>query len=145
MTDFECTPQVDLEFMNAEHRKAFDDANDIKRLLQAARTDLGSIEKNIDRKLDKLLVDTINHFQKEEEVMEEFGFPARVKHRQEHQQFLRSMNAERRHWRSGHNLEAAARLEQYVSEEFPNWLVNHIVTIDTVTASYIAHHGGSEL
>ena len=47
MTDFECTPQVDLEFMNAEHRKSYDDANEIKRLLEAARTDLGSIEKKI--------------------------------------------------------------------------------------------------
>ena len=145
MTDFECTPQVDLEFMNTEHRKSYDDANEIKRLLVAARTDLGSIEKKIDRRLDKLLVDTINHFQKEEEVMKEFSFPARVKHRQEHQQFLRGMNAERRHWRSRHNPEAALRLEKYISEEFPNWLVNHIVTMDTVTASYIAHHGGGDL
>ena len=145
MTDFECTPHVDLEFMNAEHRKAFVDADDIKRLLQAARADLDSIEKNIDRKLDKLLVGTISHFQKEEEVMKEFSFPARVKHRQEHQQFLRGLNAECRHWRSKHNLEAVERLEHYVGEEFPNWLVNHIVTLDTVTASYIAHHGGNQL
>ena len=43
MTDFECTPQVDLEFMNAEHRKAFDDANDIKRLLEH-QADLGSVK-----------------------------------------------------------------------------------------------------
>ena len=56
------------------------------------------------------------------------------------------MNAERRHWRSRHNPEAAVRLEQYIGEEFPNWLVNHIVTMDTgVTASYIAHHGGGDL
>lgn len=36
MVDFECTPQVDLEFMNREHRKAFDDANALKDLLDNA-------------------------------------------------------------------------------------------------------------
>ena len=36
MIDFECTPQVDLEFMNQEHRKAFEDTNALKRLLDSA-------------------------------------------------------------------------------------------------------------
>ena len=145
MTDFDCTPQVDLEFMNAEHRKAFDDANEIKRLLEIAKTDLSSVEKSIDHCLDKLLADTVNHFYLEEKYMEEFQFPAREQHRQEHQQFLRNMNIECRLWQSDHNLAAAGRLERYVEEDFPHWLVNHIVTMDTVTASYIARHGGGSL
>ena len=145
MTDFDCTPQVDLEFMNAEHRKAFDDANEIKRLLDIAKTDLSSVEKSIDQCLDKLLADTVNHFHLEEKYMEEYQFPAREQHRHEHQQFLRNMNIECRLWQSDHNLAAAGRLERYVEEDFPHWLVNHIVTVDTVTASYIARHGGRSL
>jgi hemerythrin len=145
MTDFDCTPQVDLEFMNTEHRKAFDDANEIKRLLQIAKTDLTSVENSIDRHLDRLLADTLNHFYLEEKYMEEYQFPARAKHRQAHQQFLQGMEAEYSHWQSEHNLAAAQRLEHYIDTEFPQWLVNHIVTIDTVTASYIARHGGSAL
>jgi len=145
MTDFDCTPQVDLEFMNAEHRKAFDDANEIKRLLEIAKTDLSSVEKSIDQCLDKLLADTVNHFHLEEKYMEEYQFPAREQHRHEHQQFLRNMNIECRLWQSDHNLAAARRLERYVEEDFPHWLVNHIVTVDTVTASYIARHGGRSL
>jgi hemerythrin len=145
MTDFDCTPQVDLEFMNVEHRKAFDDANEIKCLLEIAKTDLSSVEKSIDQCLDKLLADTVNHFHLEEKYMEEYQFPAREQHRHEHQQFLRNMNIECRLWQSDHNLAAAGRLERYVEEDFPHWLVNHIVTVDTVTASYIAHHGGRSL
>ena len=145
MTDFDCTPQVDLEFMNAEHRKAFDDANEIKRLLEIAKTDLSSVEKSIDQCLDKLLADTVNHFHLEEKYMEEYQFPAREQHRHEHQQFLRNMNIECRLWQSDHNLAAAGRLERYVEEDFPHWLVNHIVTVDTVTDSYIARHGGRSL
>ena len=145
MTDFDCTPQVDLEFMNIENRKAFDDANEIKRLLEIAKTDLSSVEKSIDQCLDKLLADTVNHFHLEEKYMDEYQFPAREQHRHEHQQFLRNMNIECRLWQSDHNLAAAGRLERYVEEDFPHWLVNHIVTVDTVTASYIARHGGRSL
>ncbi|MDG1818667.1 MAG: hemerythrin family protein [Porticoccaceae bacterium] len=145
MTDFDCTPQVDLEFMNAEHRKAFDDANQIKRLLEIGKTDLSLVEKRIDRCLDKLLADTENHFYLEEKYMEQYQFPAREKHRLEHHQFLRAMNIECRLWQSTHNLAAAERLERYIDKDFPQWLVNHIVTMDTVTATYIARHGGSAL
>jgi len=145
MTDFDCTPQVDLEFMNIEHRKAFDDANEIKRLLEIAKIDLRAVEKNIDRRLDRLLADTLNHFFLEEKYMEEYQFPARVKHQQAHQQFLEGLKAEYNHWQSEHDLAAAGRLERYIDEDFPGWLVNHIVTMDTVTASYIARHGGGAL
>lgn len=145
MTDFDCTPQVDLEFMNTEHRKAFDDANEIKRLLGIAKTDLTSVASSIDRQLDRLLADTLNHFYLEEKYMEEYQFPARTRHKQAHQQFLQEMKAEYSHWQSQHNRAAAERLEHYVSEDFSQWLVNHIVTMDTVTASYIARHGGSAL
>ena len=79
MTDFDCTPQVDLEFMNAEHRKAFDDANEIKQLLGMAKKDLKLVEKDIDKRLKKLLADTVNHFHLEEKCMEEYQFPAREK------------------------------------------------------------------
>ena len=145
MTDFECTPQVDLEFMNAEHRKAFDDANEIKQLLRIAKTDLQAVEKSIDRYLEKFLADTLNHFFLEEKYMEEYQFPARENHQQAHQQFLDRFNAEYKHWQCERDLAAAERLEQYIGEGFSQWMVNHIVTMDTVTASYISRHGGSAL
>jgi hemerythrin len=145
MIDFDCTPQVDLAFMNAEHRKAFDDANELKRLLKAAKTDLKSVEASIDKQLDQLHADTLNHFYLEEKYMKKYRFPARLKHQQAHQQFLDIMNAEYKYWQTEHNLDAVDRLEHYIAEGFPKWLVNHIVTMDTVTASYIARHGGSAL
>lgn len=77
--------------------------------------------------------------------MEEYQFPARLKHQQAHHQFLESFNAEHEHWRSSRDLAAVERLEHYIAEDFSQWLVNHIVTMDTVTASYIARHGGSAL
>ncbi len=145
MTDFDCTPQVDLEFMNAEHRKAFDDANEIKQLLGMAKKDLKLVEKDIDKRLKKLLADTVNHFHLEEKCMEEYQFPAREKHQQEHQRVLAWMVDEHSRWQSQPSVEAMLRLEHYVGEEFPQWLVNHIVTMDTVTASYIARNGGGFL
>ena len=69
MTDFKCTPQVALDFMNREHRKAFDDADALKRLL----------DKALARKLDSALKsesespesEALGEFETEEEA---FGF-----------------------------------------------------------------------
>jgi len=57
MIDFENTPQVALEFMNREHRKAFDDANALKRLLDSAlalRLDSASESEAIDELGDEI-------------------------------------------------------------------------------------------
>jgi hemerythrin len=114
-------------------------------LLQSAKKDRELVEKKLNSCLEQLLSDTINHFQLEEKYMEEYQFPARKKHQQEHNRVLVRMTDQCDYWQSQHNLKATLQLEQYISEEFPQWLVNHIVTMDTVIASYIARHGGKSL
>ena len=171
MIDFENTPQVALEFMNREHRKAFDDANALKRLLDSAlalRLDSASesvaidelgdeIETEMDIKtsqfdsdaieqlMETLLSDTVHHFELEEESMEEYGFPARGEHSEEHRRVLQWMKEEHSHWSRDCSIATINHLSIYASDRFPKWLLNHIVTMDTVMASYIHRHGGTSL
>ena len=171
MIDFECTPRVDLEFMNREHRKAFDDANALKSLLDNAlerRLDSGVKEQRksvleseleieadaqvtepdsveIDQLLQTLLLDTVTHFELEEQCMEEYLFPARVEHNQEHQRVLVWMAEEHSLWTADCSVETIIHLSDYAADKFPNWLLSHIVTMDTVMASYIHRHGGTSL
>jgi hypothetical protein len=111
MVDFERTPQVDPEFMNREHRKAFDDANALtglldkllKRLLDGGLESLdeqkGEAEiktslphsAKIEQLLQVLLLDTVTHFELEEQCMEQYGFPVRGAHNKEHQRVLKWM------------------------------------------------------
>ena len=171
MVDFECTPQVDLEFMNREHRKAFDDANALKDLLDNAlrkRLDNDVKEQRkrvleseleigiesqvtepenaeIEQLLQVLLLDTVTHFELEEQCMEEYRFPARVEHNQEHMRVLAWMTEQHSLWTAGCSVETISKLSDYAGDKFPNWLLSHIVTMDTVMASYIHRHGGTSL
>ena len=171
MIDFECTPQVALEFMNREHRKAFDDANALKRLLDSALAlrlfgaseseavdELGDeIETEMEIKtsqldsdeieqlMETLLSDTVRHFELEEEYMEEYGFPARGEHSEEHRRVLQWMKDEHSLWSRDCSIETINHLSIYAADRFPKWLLNHIVTMDTVMASYIHRHGGTSL
>ena len=169
MIDFECTPQVDLEFMNREHRKAFDDASaltslldgalkrrlydDIKELQEAVLESEFEIEAEvsepdavkIEQLLQTLLLDTVTHFELEEQCMEEYRFPARAEHNQEHLRVLQWMAEEHSLWTAGCSVETIIHLSDYAADKFPKWLLNHIVTMDTVTASYIRRNGGTSL
>jgi hemerythrin-like metal-binding protein len=172
MTDFECTPQVALDFMNREHRKALDDANALKRLLDKAlalKLDsalksetkspeseaLGEFETEEEAKtsqsdstkiellMQTLLLDTVTHFKLEEQCMEQYEFPAREAHSQEHRLVLQWMDREHSLWSRDCNIETINHLSIYAADRFPKWLLNHIVTMDTVMASYIHRHGGT--
>lgn len=171
MTDFECTPQVALEFMNREHRKAFDDANALKRLLDKALAlrldsalesealdELGHETEaeveiktsqpdsaEIEQLMQALLLDTVAHFELEEQCMEEYGFPAREEHSQEHRRVLQWMEEEHSLWSRDCSIETINHLSIYAADRFPKWLLNHIVTMDTVMASYVHRHGGNSL
>tara|TARA_B110000967_G_scaffold177127_1_gene191043 strand:+ start:955 stop:1482 length:528 start_codon:yes stop_codon:yes gene_type:complete len=171
MVDFEYTPKVDLELMNREHRKAFDDANALKDLLDNAlkkhldndvkeqgksvlesELEIG-IESQvtepenaeIEQLLQILLLDTVTHFELEEQCMEEYRFPARVEHNQEHMRVLAWMTEQHSLWTAGCSVETISKLSDYAGDKFPNWLLSHIVTMDTVMASYIHRHGGTSL
>ena len=171
MVDFECTPQVDLEFMNREHRKAFDDANALKGLLDNVlkkRLDNGvkehpnsvlesEVEIDIEAQVTEpesaeikqlfqaLLLDTVTHFELKEQCMEQYRFPARVEHNQEHMRVLAWMKEEHSLWTADCSVETISHLSDYAGDKFPNWLLSHIVTMDTVMASYIHRHGGTSL
>jgi len=171
MVDFEYTPKVDLELMNREHRKAFDDANALKDLLDNAlkkhldndvkeqgksvlesELEIG-IESQvtepenaeIEQLLQILLLDTVTHFELEEQCMEEYRFPARVEHNQEHMRVLAWMTEQHSLWTAGCSVETISKLSDYAGDKFPNWLLSYIVTMDTVMASYIHRHGGTSL
>jgi hemerythrin-like metal-binding protein len=157
--------------MNREHRKAFEDADALKRLLDSAlalrldsdleseaidefgneivlevetKTSLPGSEE-IEQLLQALLMDTVTHFKLEEQCMEEYGFPAREEHSSEHRRVLQWMEDEHSRWSRDCSIETINHLSLYAADKFPKWLLNHIVTMDTVMASYVHRNGGVSL
>ncbi|EDM24299.1 hemerythrin family protein [Caminibacter mediatlanticus] len=94
---------------------------------------LKSINKNenVKEKFENFFEDVKNHFAFEEEQMKKYNFFAYVPHKMEHDKIINQLNEVSKH------LDDTLYLKKYFNETFTTWLINHIETIDTVTAGFL--------
>jgi hemerythrin len=130
-------PDLPVAFMNADHARELRLVNDVEAALGSHVRGEETLEHVVER-LSLLAVHTREHFLREEAMMREARFPAYPVHRAEHDRFLAEMDAEVRALRERGE---GARLARYLSEKLPAWFVNHVRTLDLVTARFVAGHG----
>lgn len=121
-------PMVAMPSMNDTHLEDVIMINELARLIDEA--DMGEITA----KLDILIGHTIEHFSGEEKMMLEKGFPPYQMHKTEHDKALAQMKEVSQHWKEYKDLNA---LSQYIKVFMPAWLVQHVSTMDTVTARFL--------
>lgn len=122
-------PQVALDFMNRDHEE-FAALRD--RLLDQLAT--GAAD-GIDGLLDELQRHTVRHFADEEAAMQEAGFPVYAVHKGEHDAVLADMAARIDLWRRAGNVEV---LREWIDAAVGEWFVNHVNSMDMVTARFVA-------
>ena len=127
-------PQLPVPFMNADHAHEARLVNDLEDALAAHGRGAGSLSAVLER-LALLAVHTREHFLREETLMREEGFPAYPVHKAEHDRVLAEMDAEARIFREKGD---GVRLARYLFETLPAWFLNHIRTMDAVTAGFAA-------
>ncbi len=132
--DLERLPQLPVAFMNADHVREARLVNDVEAALDAHRRGEGTLGAVVET-LSLLAVHTREHFTREETAMREARFPAYPVHKAEHDRVLEGMDAEARAFRDGGD---GARLSRYLAEALPAWFANHVRTMDTVTAGFLA-------
>jgi hemerythrin len=123
-------PQLPVAFMNEDHGREVRLVNDVEAALEAHAAGRGTLATVLER-LSLLAVHTREHFLREESMMRETRFPAYPVHKAEHDRVLAEMDAEARRFRESGD---AARLSRFLFEALPAWFVNHIRTMDAVTA-----------
>ncbi|MEZ5530085.1 MAG: hemerythrin family protein [Porticoccaceae bacterium] len=133
MFDHHNIPKVDMEFMNRENQQALAIANRLEALINL--DDPQFVADRIDSLMQELVEHHRQHFDHENREMEATHFPAHALHLAEHLRVLGEMEAEYRSWSEGRDV---ARLRDYLSRRFPSWLMNHLVTRDTVSATYMS-------
>ncbi len=132
--DVERLPQLPVAFMNADHLREARLVNAVEAALDAHRRGEGTLAAVVEQ-LSLLAVHTREHFTREETAMREAGFPAYPAHKAAHDRVLADMDAEARAFRDGGDGE---RLSRYLAEALPAWFANHVRTMDTVTAAFLA-------
>lgn len=79
------------------------------------------------------------HFTREHELMERTGFFAYETHADEHMRVLDELKAMQAKLDAGD----IAAVRAYVTEDLPSWFLNHLDTMDLVTAQFARQHGES--
>jgi hemerythrin len=127
-------PQVALDFMNRDHAEFVGLRARLLELLASAPPDA-----RVDKLLAELLEHTRHHFAEEERLMQEVRFPPYPMHKGEHDNVLADMAARVERWGQGHD---AAALREWLERDVGDWFVNHVSTMDFVTAGFIHAQGG---
>lgn len=126
-------PRLPVDFMNADHALEVRMLNELEAALSAHRRGQGPLGAVLE-KLSVFAVHTREHFMREEALMREARFAAYAMHKAVHDRALAEMNEEAQAFRER---EDGERLARYLFQKLPDWCVNHIRTMDLVTARSI--------
>lgn len=127
-------PELPVAFMNADHRHAVEQWRDLIQALASYPDDSASLLQA----WEAFIAHNRDHFQREEEAMRATGFPPYPVHKQEHDRVLDWLAAVGEAMQAG---DQAGLIGQVIRQDLPQWLVQHIQTMDAVTARWIATHG----
>ena len=131
MPELPALPRVTQDFMNDDHDHAAVILADLLKSLE-----LGD-ETAIKEGLLGFQAHNREHFAREEAEMIRISFPPYGCHKDEHERVLAELAEEIKQWNAKKD---SARLEHYLTTTVTSWLVNHINTMDTVTAMFISRH-----
>lgn len=134
LIDKQNMPMVAMEFMNEVHKEDIDIINELYGLI--VEYEKNSNHKNkefIDRKYEEWFKHTMSHFEGEEKLMLEKGFPPYHVHKGEHDKVLLHMDDIYKQWQKSGNIQL---LKNFIANYLPQWLTQHIQTMDTVTAMF---------
>lgn len=126
---FDELPQVAMPFMNAVHQEELQLVNELLIQLNS-----NAPAGKIDSILSTWIKHTIEHFEREENLMQAYSFPPYPVHKMEHEQVRETMTIVQQNWLDTRDTEA---LMQYIEQDWRPWLQHHILTMDRVTAEYL--------
>ncbi|QKF68586.1 hemerythrin [Arcobacter venerupis] len=127
-------PLVSMDFMNDTHFEDVEIINELyKDILEYEKEQSELNLKSLEDKYKEWITHTENHFETEEIQMREKGFFAYEFHKNEHNMNLSEIKQLFDNFEETKNI---LELKNYFENNLVSWLVNHIQTMDTVTAMF---------
>lgn len=133
MLDKQKIPHVALEEMNTVHHEEADLINALLAQLDAVANGAVPAEA-LDTPLKDLLEHIREHFAGEEQRMLEAAFPPYPMHKAEHDRVFAQARSIYEAWLSNRDVRALA---DYLGRTLPGWMMQHIATMDAVTARFL--------
>jgi len=124
-------PRVALNDMNNVHAVEIEIVNKLYDAI-VKNEDAAEILKYFDEFLD----DVINHFTFEQGLMEKYNFFAYPVHRAEHDRVLYELKSLEKILKEKGDIKT---VKDYLENVFKPWIINHVQTMDTVTAMYLSN------
>jgi hemerythrin len=124
-------PKVALNDMNKVHKVEIEIVNKLYEAIVENR-DISEILKYF----DEFLNDVVNHFTFEQGLMEKYNFFAYPIHRAEHDRVLYELKSLEKMLKEKGDIKT---VKDYLENVFKPWIINHVQTMDTVTAMYLSN------
>lgn len=131
--EIEKVPSVAFQDMNLVHHEELELANKIHAYLESTKEHDHAVIENL---LQEFAFHLRDHFLFEEDMMRETNCPIFSCHESEHKRVQKIMFQIFKEYALTKNVNL---LKFYFEIEFKDWILNHIVTMDTVTGEYLAH------
>lgn len=126
-------PQLPVEFMNRDHAHAAEQLAAMTDALAGYTADPASLAGLCQAFLEHNRA----HFAREEAAMQAAGFPPYPVHKAEHDRVLANLEGIVQALARGLPEAEAGRL---VTQALPHWLLQHVETMDRITAHWLAAH-----
>jgi hemerythrin len=127
-------PLVAMDFMNETHFEDVEIINELYKYILEYEKEQNELSlKNLEIKYKEWITHTENHFETEEIQMREKGFFAYEFHKNEHNINLSEIKQLFNNFQETKNI---LELKSYFENNLVSWLINHIQTMDTVTAMF---------
>ena len=123
-------PKVAVEDMNNIHTTELEILNSLYEAILN-----GNLEE-VGRLLNEFIKDVEEHFSFEQKLMEKYNFFAYPMHKGEHDRVRMELDSLKKQWDKNRNPEL---IKAYIENHFVPWLINHVQTMDTVTAMYLSN------
>lgn len=124
-------PKLPVDFMNDDHAHA----EDLWRAMRVALADYPSRTEPLAAACRAFLDHNRAHFGREEAAMQASAFPPYPVHKAEHDRVLTTLEELAKAASSGADPES---LRRAIELDIPTWLVQHVQSMDLVTARWIA-------
>jgi len=128
-------PTIAVGSMNDTHHEEVALVNALGVLLQQAADGDADIPA-ITTALDEWVAHTQSHFARENQLMQEYGFPPYAVHAQEHSTALDGLHEIQRRWKEDQDVD---QLAGYVFNSWPQWFQMHVNSMDNVTAQFLSN------